>query len=68
MFTKKASIVVNFDISQLFTHSRLAGAILNSSHDIQVIGLFPQIRASTDKHRKATEMRFPTNDVHDYNK
>ena len=44
-FTKKASIVVNFDvgISHLFT--RLAGAILNSPHDIWVTGLFLQMRA-----------------------
>ena len=50
MFTKKASIVVNFDvdISHLFT--RLAGAILNLPHDIQVMGLFLQMRAPTDRH------------------
>ena len=43
-FTKKASIVVNFDvdISHLLTHSRLAGAILNSPHDIRATGPFLQ--------------------------
>ena len=49
-FTKKASTVVNFDvdISHLFT--RLAGAILNSPHDIWVTGLFLQMRAPLDRH------------------
>ena len=52
-FTKKASIVVKFyvDMSHnddLFT--RLAGAILNSLHDIRVTGLFLQMRAPMDRH------------------
>ena len=44
---------------------RLAGAILNSPHDIWVTGLFLQMRAPM---RKPIETCFPTNDVHDYNK
>ena len=55
-FTKKALIFVNFDVdvSHLFTHSRLAGAILNSLYDIRVTGLFLEMRAQMEKgHRNA---------------
>ena len=39
-------IVVNFDsdISRLFTHIRLAGAILNLHYNIRATGLFLQVR------------------------
>ena len=52
MFMKNASIVMNFDadISHLFTHSRLAVAILNLPHDIWVTGLFLQMRGPMDRH------------------
>ena len=69
MFTKKTSIVVNFDvdISYLFIHSRLAGAILNSPH----IWIVSSNESANGKAlRKAIETHFPTNDLglHDYNK
>ena len=49
---EKGSIVVNFDvdISHLFTYSRLAGPILNLTHDNQVAGLFLQMRAPMERH------------------
>ena len=36
-FVKNASIVVNFDILNLFTRSCLADAFLNSSHNIRIV-------------------------------
>ena len=58
MFTKKASIVVNFDVDiscHLFARSRLIGAILNSPHDIRVTELFLQMRAPMDRHRESLQ-------------
>ena len=49
-FTKKALIVVNFDINISHLFTRMAGAILNSPHDIRVTGLFFQMRAPMDRH------------------
>ena len=49
-FTKKASIVVNFDIDILHLFTHLARAILNLPHNIQVTGLFLQMRAPMDRH------------------
>ena len=49
-FTKKASIVVNFDVDIPHLFTRLAGAILNSLHGIRVTGLFLQMRTPMDRH------------------
>ena len=50
MFTKKASIVVNFDIDISHLFICLAGAILNLPHDIRVTGLYLQMRVPMDRH------------------
>ena len=49
-FTKKASIVVKFDVDISHLFSGLAGVILNLPHDIRVMGLFLQMRAPMDRH------------------
>ena len=49
-FTKKAAIVMNCDVDISHFFTRMAGAILNSPHDIWVTGLFLQMRALIDRH------------------
>ena len=58
-FTKKASIDMNFYVDILHLFTRLAGDILNSPHDIRVMGLLLQMRVQWIGSEKGHRNAFP---------
>ena len=49
-FTKKALIVMNFDVDIITYFHSLGGCHFELNHDIQVTALFLQMRAPMDRH------------------
>ena len=49
-FTKKASIVVNFDVDIIAYFHSLGGCHFELNHDIRVTGLFLLMRVPMDRH------------------